>query len=65
MAKNIKKRAVVYSNVKENKKKLDEDFKIKQNLINLDNEVVIGMSKTPNNKPIKNKNNKPVKKISQ
>ena len=62
MAKNIKKRAVVYSNVKENKKKLDEDFKIKQNLINLDNEVVIGMSKTPNNKPIKNKNNKPVKK---
>ncbi|MBO5349363.1 MAG: FtsQ-type POTRA domain-containing protein [Clostridia bacterium] len=61
MAKNTKKRAIIYSNVKENKKRAEEISKIKENQINLNDEIIIGMSKTPNNKPVKSKNNKPVK----
>ncbi|MBP3501868.1 MAG: FtsQ-type POTRA domain-containing protein [Clostridia bacterium] len=61
MYKGAKKRAIIYSNVKENKKRAEENSKIRENQINLNDEVIIGMSKVPNNKPIKTKNNKPIK----
>lgn len=61
MSKGTKKRAIIYSNVKENKKKAEEISKIRDNQINLNDEVIIGMSKVPNNKPIKSKNNKQIK----
>lgn len=61
MVKNTKKRAIIYSNVKENKKKAEEVAKIKENQINLNDEVIIGISKKTNNKSVKNKNNKPIK----
>lgn len=47
MAKNTKKRAVIYSNVKENKKRSEEISKIKENQINLNDEVIIGLNKLP------------------
>lgn len=45
MAKSTKKRAVIYSNVKENKKKSLQQNEIKQSQINLDEEVIIGINK--------------------
>lgn len=56
MDKGAKKRAIIYSNVKENKKRADEISKIRENQINLNDEVIIGMSKAPNNKKVKNNN---------
>lgn len=47
MAKNTKKRAVIYSNVKENKKRAQEISRIKENQINLNDEVIIGLNKLP------------------
>ena len=44
MAKSNKKRAIVYSNVKKNKKKAEEITKIKDEHINLNDEIIIGMS---------------------
>lgn len=44
MAKGTKKRAIIYSNVKENKKLAEEKQKIMQNQINLDDEVIIGFN---------------------
>lgn len=61
MSKGTKKRAIIYSNVKENKKRAEEISKIRENQINLNDEVIIGMSEVPNTKPIKSKNNKPIK----
>lgn len=62
MAKNTKKRAIIYSNVKENKKRAEVISRIKENQINLNDEIIIGLSKSPKNKPIKENNNKPIKK---
>lgn len=62
MAKNTKKRAIIYSNVKENKKRAEGISRIKENQINLNDEIIIGLSKDPKNKPIKENNNKPIKK---
>ena len=44
MAKSNKKRAIVYSNVKKNKKRAEEITKIKDEHINLNDEIIIGMS---------------------
>ena len=44
MAKDTKKRAMIYSNVKENKKRAEELSKIRENQINLNDEVIIGLS---------------------
>lgn len=53
MAKNTKKRAIIYSNVKENKKLAEEKRRIKDNQINLNDEVIIGFNnKSKNEKKI-------------
>ena len=44
MAKSNKKRAIVYSNVKKNEKRAEEITKIKDEHINLNDEIIIGMS---------------------
>lgn len=62
MAKNTKKRAIIYSNVKENKKRAEEISRIKENQINLNDEIIIGLSKSSKNKPVKVNNNKPIGK---
>lgn len=57
MAKNTKKRAIIYSNVKENKKLAEERALIRQNQINLNDEVIIGFNsnkKNQNNSAKKN-----------
>ena len=61
MAKNTKKRAVIYSNVKENKKRAQEMSSAKENQINLNDEVIIGLNRLPGDnvkrkKGLKNKN---------
>lgn len=71
MAKSTKKRAIIYSNVKENKKLAEEKQKIMQNQINLDDEVIIGFNNSKkttkqknsvgNKKKKKQKNNAPTK----
>ena len=63
MAKNTKKRAVIYSNVKENKKRAEAISRAQENQINLNDEVVIGLNRLPNDdvktkKGLKSKNNK-------
>ena len=67
MAKNTKKRAVIYSNVKQNKKRAEEISKIQENQINLNDEVIIGLNKLPGDNIKKNKNSKKknVKKSNQ
>ena len=54
MAKNSKKRAIIYSNVKENKKRAEEVYKVRENQINLNEEIVIGLNRLPTDK-VKNK----------
>ena len=61
MSKNTKKRAIIYSNVKENKKKAEELAKIKENQINLNDEVIIGLS-SKSQKQNQNSKNKSTKK---
>ncbi len=61
MAKSTKKRAIIYSNVKENKKLAEERAEIRKNQINLNDEVIIGFNSNKNNKANtskKNSNNK-------
>lgn len=65
MSKDTKKRTVIYSNVKQNKKMIEEKKKIPNNQINLNDEVIIGFN---NNKKVQsssqksqNKKNKKVK----
>lgn len=65
MAKNNKKRAMVYSNVKENKKKAEEISRIKENQINLNDEIVIGLNRLPNDKIPKSKKNVSKKKVQK
>ncbi len=62
MAKNTKKRAIIYSNVKENQRRAEEISRIKENQINLNDEIIIGLSKSSKNKSAKVNNNKPMKK---
>lgn len=62
MAKNTKKRAVIYSNVKENKKRAEEISKIKENQINLNEEIIIGLNKLPSD-TVKKKKRVPNKKV--
>ena len=49
MSKQTKKRTIIYSNVKENKLKAKKNSEAKSNQINLDDEVIIGMSNGPQN----------------
>lgn len=59
MAKNTKKRAIIYSNVKENKKLAEKRAQIRENQINLSDEVIIGFNsnkKNENNSIPKNNN---------
>ncbi len=66
MAKNTKKRAVIYSNVKENKKRAEEKSKNKDDQINLNDEVIIGMKNFPNeNKATQKKSTNKKKKYSK
>lgn len=80
MAKTTKKRTVIYSNVKQNKKKAEEKKKIEDEQINLNDEVIIGFNSKKNNTSVEKKEsdknrksfekerksqNKKVKKISQ
>lgn len=55
MAKTGKKRAIIYSNVKENKKRAEEIEKIKNDQIDLSNEFIIGLNDVSNNKKTKGK----------
>ena len=58
MAKSNKKRAIVYSNVKKNKKRAEEITKIKDEHINLNDEIIIGMSsQVPKKSSAKSKKN--------
>ena len=50
MSKDTKKRTVIYSNVKQNKKMLEEKKKIQNNQINLNDEVIIGFNNNKNKK---------------
>lgn len=50
MSKDTKKRTVIYSNVKQNKKMLEEKKKIQNNQINLNDEVIIGFNGNKNKK---------------
>ena len=63
MAKNTKKRAVIYSNVKQNKKRAEEISKIQENQINLNDEVIIGLNKLPGDNIKKNKRQNHKKRI--
>jgi cell division protein FtsQ len=70
MAKSTKKRAIIYSNVKENKKLAEEKQRQNDNHINLNDEVIIGFNnsgKTNSKKldPPKKKKNREVTKKSQ
>lgn len=72
MAKNTKKRAIIYSNVKQNKKKEEEKNKLQNQKINLNDEVIIGFNSKKNNQIIqkkgsvkKKKSIKQVKKIKK
>lgn len=58
MAKSTKKRAIIYSNVKENKKLAEEKQKIIQNQINLNDEVIIGFNNSEKSVKPKNKKKK-------
>ncbi|MBR2743708.1 MAG: FtsQ-type POTRA domain-containing protein [Clostridia bacterium] len=49
MAKSTKKRTVIYSNVKENKKLAEQKQQAKNNPINLNDEVIIGFNSGKNN----------------
>lgn len=60
MAESIKKRAIIYSNVKENKKLAEEKQKIMQNQINLNDEVIIGFNNSE--KVVKERNSQKNKK---
>lgn len=66
-----KKRTMIYSNVKQNKKKAEEISRIKDDQINLDDEVFIGLSKSisedeiKEKKQIKNNNGKKNQKKKQ
>ena len=56
MAKNTKKRAIIYSNVKENKKIAEERKRIRDNQINLNDEVIIGFNEQKKAKHSSNTN---------
>lgn len=59
MTKNTKKRAVIYSNVKQNKKRAEEKNKLEDQQINLSDEVIIGFNTKKNNQRLKkNETNK-------
>ena len=64
MAKNTKKRTVIYSNVKENKKLAEERKKKESGQINLDDEVIIGFNskKKNGNTKAENKKKAPIKR---
>lgn len=62
MSKEMKKRTMIYSNVKANKRKAEEITKIKEEHINLDDEVIIGLSHEPEKDNTKVKENKKSKK---
>lgn len=66
MGKDTKKRAILYSNVKANKRKAEEITRIGNEQINLNDEVIIGLNQSKNNKKIKAKNrSKTSKKVKQ
>lgn len=58
MSKETKKRTIIYSNVKENKRRAEEISRIKEDQINLNDEVIIGLSNNPQNNSKKVKQNK-------
>lgn len=57
MAKTQKKRAIIYSNVKENKKRAEELEKIRNDQIDLSNEFIIGLNDFSGSKAQKNNKN--------
>lgn len=57
MTKNTKKRTMIFSNVKDNKKKYDEVSKTNSTAIDLDDEIIIGMKEIPKPKNTKKYNN--------
>ena len=65
MGKSTKKRAVIYSNVKENKKRAEEQSKIKENQINISDEIIIGMNQLPNDKVKKSQKKQNKKNVVQ
>ena len=66
MGKDTKKRAILYSNVKANKRKAEEITRIGNEQISLNDEVIIGLNQSKNNKKSKAKNrSKTGKKVKQ
>lgn len=64
MSKETKKRTIIYSNVKENKRKAEIKSAVKDNQINLDDEFIIGMSNNHQNSTSDIKQNKKKEKKS-